>query len=123
LQATTRSAEEIAILIEYPNSFNNYFPFILKYFHKQKTFPSEIKMKFENLFKLALVGIGLSVAGYAAYVLLQPKPKKKKSVTFGENQIFEFQRDDNLQIFGNRKDPEYEWFEYEEAPVSMDEFF
>jgi hypothetical protein len=82
-------------------------------------------MKFvENLWKLALVGIGLSVAGYAAYVLLQAKPKKKKkSVTFGENQIFEFQRDENVKIFGNRKDPEYEWFEFEEAPVSMEEFF
>jgi hypothetical protein len=79
-------------------------------------------MKFENLCKLALVGIGLSVAGYAAYVLLKPKPKKKKSVTFGEDQIFEFQRDDNFKIFGNRKDPEFEWFEYEEAPISDEEF-
>jgi hypothetical protein len=28
-----------------------------------------------------------------------------------------------VKIFGNRKDPEYEWFEFEEAPVSMEEFF
>jgi hypothetical protein len=48
-------------------------------------------MKLGNLFNLALLGIGLSVAGYATYHLMK---KKKKTVSFGAVEIFEFRRDE-----------------------------